>query len=71
MSAQYFLVHRIFIIHYVAEFNTLVTTVQPLLSYYTYVLKSTKVFCFRHIHMRKLSPRIIPLLHITNNRLLS
>lgn len=44
MSAQYILVHIIFIIHYVAEFNTLVTTVQPLLSYYTYVLKSTKCF---------------------------
>jgi hypothetical protein len=71
MSAQYFSVHRIFIIHYVAEFNTLVTTVQPLLSYYMYVLKSTKVFYFRCIHMHKLSPRIIPLLRITNNRLLS
>jgi len=34
MSTQYFSVHRIFIIHYVAEFNTLVTTVQPLLTYY-------------------------------------
>jgi hypothetical protein len=56
MSAQYFSVHRIFIIHYVAEFNTLVTTVQPLLSYYIYVLKSTKVFCFQCIHMHKPSP---------------
>lgn len=71
MSSQYFSVHRIFIIHYVAQFNTLVTTVQPLLSYYVYVLKSTKVFCFQCIHMHKLSPRIITLLHITNNRLLS
>ena len=28
-SAQYFSVHRIFIIHYVAEFNTLVTQCNP------------------------------------------
>lgn len=60
MSAQYFSAHRIFIIHYVAEFNTLVTVVQPLLSYYIDVLKSAKVFCFRFIHMHKLSPQIIP-----------
>jgi len=29
MSAQYFFVHRIFIIHYVAEFNALVTQCNP------------------------------------------